>query len=168
MARKLKNPPITIDGLDELRAGVKQVLGIMDDKEVANICLEGAKVIRTAMKRRAKGSIKRAIRAKKARRYPKHKPSAWAAVDRKKAPHAHLVESGHEMVVGRKYETTGGAGKRRARRMITAGRVVGRVPPHPFMVPAIQQTKSQVKAVLTKGFSRGLESVKRRRTVKKK
>lgn len=158
MARKPKTPPITLDGMDELRAAVKQVLGAMGDKEVANICLEGAKVIRTAMKRKAPrgptGHLKKAIRAKKAKRYQRHNPSAWAAVDRKRAPHAHLVENGHRLVKG------GKLGK--------GGRVVGNVPARPFVRSAVVETKGKVRAVLVKGFSRGLAAVRRKRTVKTK
>jgi HK97 gp10 family phage protein len=143
--------------MDELRAAINDVMGAMDDKEVANIMLEGAKVVKTAIKRGAPrgptGNLKKAVKAKKAKRWQKHRPSAWAAVDRKKAPHAHLVENGHAVVMGGKL----GEG----------GRVVGHVPANPFVRRAAESTRSQVRAVVVKGLANGLKYIKKRRARRK-
>lgn len=151
MARPRK-PPITCSGLDELRAAVKQVMGAMSDKELQPIMLEGAKVIRTAVKRKVRrgptGRLKRAVKAKRSK-LRKHNPSAFCAIDRKKAPHAHLVEDGHLLVLGGKL----GEG----------GVVVGQVPPHPFFRTGVMESQAQAKAVVVKGMARGLEAVKRKR-----
>jgi len=63
--------------------------------------------------------------------------------EKHKAPHAHLVEFGHRIVVGgtvaRKDGSLKGGGKNRG-----AGRVVGFVPPRPFLRPAFQQNKENM------------------------
>lgn len=59
------------------------------------------------------------------------------------APHAHLVEYGHRQVAG------GRVGK--------GGRVIGSVPPHPFMRPAVDATKDIVQRKVEVGIRRFVE-----------
>lgn len=62
----------------------------------------------------------------------KDDPSVVVGVDRKKAPHAHLVEFGHANWTG---------GRRRKGTGKKAGR---RVPPHPYMRPAGDSAKGRI------------------------
>lgn len=55
------------------------------------------------------------------------------------APHAHLVESGHRLTVGKN------------------GRVVGHVPPHPFFEPAIEAVKARLPQIV--GEAAGVPTV---------
>lgn len=68
-------------------------------------------------------------------------------------PHAHLVEFGHRMVVGGTVPRIGvKAGKTpRARnpKNTGKGRVVGQVPPHPFVRPAEDANKASVLATVS-------------------
>jgi len=151
MPPRSRKPPITITGLDELKAAFKQLMGSMSDKELQPIMVEGAKVIKTAVKRRAKkltGRLKKAVKAKKSRRKKQHSPSAFCAIDRKIAPHSHLVEDGHALVVN--------------------GQVVGNVPAQPFFGPGVRESMGQAEAVVIKGMARGIDAVKRKRGGRKK
>jgi HK97 gp10 family phage protein len=62
----------------------------------------------------------------------KNDPSVIVGVDRKKAPHAHLVEFGH-------VNWTGGR-----RRKMTGHKGGKRVPPHPYMRPAGDSAKGRM------------------------
>lgn len=62
----------------------------------------------------------------------KDDPSVVVGVDRKKAPHAHLVEFGHVNWTG---------GRRRNMKGQKAGK---RVPPHPYMRPAGDSAKGRM------------------------
>lgn len=152
MAKTVKvrgRPAITLTGTEDLENAFKSIIGAMDPKKVAKVLLEGAKVIRDDAKRRVKNGpsrkLKKAIRAKVSRRLRKTNPSAFAAVDRKKAPHAALVEFGHALVLGGK--------------LGDGGTLVGQVPAHPFMGPAAKATKNQVAAVVKVGLARGIQAV---------
>jgi HK97 gp10 family phage protein len=62
----------------------------------------------------------------------KNDPSVVVGVDRKKAPHAHLVEFGHVNWIG---------GKRKNQKGHKAGK---RVPAHPYMRPAGEAAKGRL------------------------
>lgn len=68
-------------------------------------------------------------------------PSVIAGVDLKKAPHAHLVEFGHEQWVG--------GSKRKGK-----GRKVGFTRAYPFMRPAIAAARSRVAAIIEAAMRR--------------
>lgn len=148
---RARKPPIKLTGMDSFLAGYRKAAGVVSDKEVAGIMLAGARVIAKAVRRRAPkgptGNLKKGVRAKKFRRFKVHQPAAWAGTIHKLAPHAHLVEYGHRLVRG--------------------GQEVGFVRGHPFFRPAVQETRDQVKAVVTKGLARGLQSIKAKRRPKK-
>lgn len=144
MSRTVKirgRPAITVTGTEDVINAVKALMGAMDPKNVAKVLLEGARVIRSEAKRRAprlNGLLKSAFKAKISKKNRKTSPSAWAAVDRKKAPHAHLVEFGTEHSA-----------------------------PHPYLRPAVEGTKDQVATVIKVGLARGVESVVRKRRRRK-
>jgi HK97 gp10 family phage protein len=73
-----------------------------------------------------------------------------------KKPHdpskiAHLIEEGHRIVVGGKAARIGKASKK-----TETGRVVGQVPPHPFLRPAVEANKSQVISAMRSKVQAGL------------
>lgn len=69
-----------------------------DNKYIENILLKGSGIIAAAARRNAPlgptGNLKRGMVAKVFSRNPAFKPAAFAAVDFRIAPHAHLVEYG--------------------------------------------------------------------------
>lgn len=75
------------------------------------------------------------------------------------APHAHLVEFGHRMVVGGTVERLKGGligiSKRTGRR--GGGLVVGQVAAKPFMRPAFDSTKGQAMAIAERALRIGVE-----------
>ena len=75
------------------------------------------------------------------------------------APHAHLVEFGHRMVVGGTVERLRGGttplSKQTGKR--GGGRVVGFVKAKPFMRPAFDSTKGQVMAIAERALRIGVE-----------
>jgi HK97 gp10 family phage protein len=93
-----------------------------------------------AEKKRGYVHLKQAFRTVLLRRYGNDPAPAIAAVDRKKAPHAHLVEFG----TGERIATKGDPSRR--------GRGFGVMPARPFLRPAWQQTKRAVLAYIVTGF----------------
>ena len=92
----------TVEGLESLNKTLKKIgseqKGVFKKKALREIMYEGAETIAAEVKRRAPrgptGNLKRSIRAKKFDILPFHGPAAFAAIDRKIAPHAHLIEFG--------------------------------------------------------------------------
>lgn len=74
------------------------------------------------------------------------------------APHGHLVERGHLLVKGT--VTAIGRGRRRVVLKDTR-RVIGHVPGYPFLRPAWEQTKEQVRAGIAKGIAAEIQRVAR-------
>lgn len=119
-------PTFQIEGLQEAIRAVHSIRSALEAKDVENVLLKGARLIQQDMRRRVKvktGRLKRAIRVKKAKRRGRWNPSAFAAVDRKKAPHAHLVENG-----------------------------TSRAPAHPFARPAAEAMQEPVAREVTEGL----------------
>ena len=83
---------------------------------------DGAKFLKLQVKKNAPvvtGNIKRSIVAKKFKKQGLYEPGAFVAIDRKIAPHAHLLEYGTEA------------------RYDAAGAYRGQMPAKPFFRPAI-------------------------------
>lgn len=112
---------VRLDGLRELEARVQELRDSLDPDKVEPILLEGARIIANRMREKAPvgptGSLRASIVARQLKRLGKGPAPAVAAVDRKIAPHAHLVEYGHKTPEG------------------------GRVPAHPFFRPAVDETE---------------------------
>ncbi len=131
---------VDIQGMDEINKTIQRLAKSLKPDDVEPVLLKGAKIIATEAKSRAKrgptGNLKKAIRTKKLKRlgFGNQPAAVIAAVDRKKAPHAHLVEFGHALVRN--------------------GRVIGHVPAYPFWRPAVDakagEAMSQVERDLTK------------------
>lgn len=88
---------VEIEGLEEVARRIKSVLSPLEGPDVTAVLLRGAKIIRDEARRRAPvytGTLKRSIKARRGKRRAKYYATAYAAADRKIAPHAHLVEYG--------------------------------------------------------------------------
>lgn len=141
---------VEIQGLDDLNRALMNVVNKLNPDKVEPVLFNGAKIITQAAKAKAPqssdlnpdgptGRLKKAIRTKKLRRYGNKPAPAISAVDRKKAPHAHLVEYG----TGPRY------GKKGTKAYI--GKYFGVMPSKPFMRPAVDEKKTDViRYVVTK------------------
>lgn len=113
---------VKLQGLKELQEKVQQVRSALPPEEVEPILLEGAEIIADRIREKAPvgktGNLKKAVVASTLKRLGTGPAPAVAAVDRKVAPHAHLVEYGHKTPNG------------------------GRVPAHPYFRPAVDETES--------------------------
>lgn len=143
-----------LEGMKDVVESVQAYMTALEPKEIEGVLLVGARIIRDKAKKLVRVKTKRlrkAIRAKVGRRRGKTHATAFAAVDRKKAPHAHLIEFGHALVKD--------------------GKTIGTVPAYPFLGPAVEQTHKQVAATVRKGLAKGLDAVRKkrkaRRTIKK-
>lgn len=128
-----------IEGLQELTKTIQDLSKSLDPDKSEPVILKGAKVIGAEVRGRAPkgptGNLKKSVKVKTLKRFSSKQPApAIVAIDRKKAPHAHLVEYGHALVRG--------------------GKVIGHVPAHPFFRPGIDakagEALKQIEAGLTK------------------
>lgn len=91
-------PDMNLEGIDALNKQLKKLAQSMEPEEVEPMLLEGAQAIAEDARDRAPlgptGNLKRSLTAKLLKRTGNMPPVAVAAVDRKIAPHAHLVEFG--------------------------------------------------------------------------
>ncbi len=130
---------IDVKGLEELRRRVGSILTVLDGRDVENVLVGGARVILAEARRRAPrgptGNLIRSIKAKKGRRRGRLFSIAFCAVDRKIAPHAHLVEYG-----------TGPRYQKRPKKY------VGEMPAKPFFRPAVEATKAEVALKVNRGI----------------
>lgn len=127
---------IDVQGVKEAEKKIKSILSSMDSKDVENVMLQGARVIRGNTRKRATGSVKKAIRAKKGKQRGNMYRSAFAAVDRKKAPHAHLVNAG----TGPRYHRS--------------GKYTGVMPAKPFWQPGVQESIGAVEKIVNEGLAK--------------
>jgi hypothetical protein len=77
-------------------------------------------------------------------------PSVIMGVDLTKAPHAHLVEFGHAQVSGGSLRV----GKKKTKKV--KGSVVGYVPPHPFIRPAVAACRGMIVKIIESALKRML------------
>lgn len=135
---------IDVEGLEVLSKRIKSIFSTLESRDVENVLFEGAKIIRAEAKKRAPvgptGNLKRSIRASRGKRRAKLFATAFSAIDRKRGPHGHLVESG----TGPRYKKK-------------TGQYVGRMTPAPFFVPAVDATRAQVASVVNQGIARLIE-----------
>lgn len=123
---QLKND-LKIEGFDELEKELKKLAEKVNYNESEQIVYQAAETIITpTIQSNApvgpSGNLKDAIVTKKMPRSTT--PVAISAIDRKKAPHAHLVENGS----GPRYDDD--------------GRYLGEMPPNPFFRKSVDQSMS--------------------------
>ena len=139
---------ISVEGIAELQAEMRK-LGEADPAEkVEPLLMEGAKTIRDTAKLAAPvgptGNLKKSLVAKFLPAVTFNGPrAAGAGFDRKKAPHAWLVEFGSPMRIAKK-------GKH-------PGRSSGPMPANPIMRNAWDSTKDWVLSVIVHGLQKLVE-----------
>lgn len=126
---------VKLDGMDELMKQFQDLQKAVHPDKVEPITLKAARDIAREIRLWAPqgptGNLRKAIRAKQLKRFGMNPAPAIAAVDRKRAPHAHLVEYGHALVRG--------------------GKTIGHVPANPFFRGAVSASQEPVlKEVIQK------------------
>ncbi len=125
-----------LEGLNELQKTVQAMQGknAFPPGDVESLLLEGAVIIADRVRQKAPlgptGRLKKSIVAKSLRRLTGDFRPAIAAVDRKIAPHAWLVENGHL--------TTGGK----------------HVAAHPYFRPGVDESERQAADHVLEGFEK--------------
>lgn len=134
---------VKLEGAEELKKQFQALAKSVHPDKVEPVLMKGArklvKAIRDKAPRGPTGNLKKSIRAKKLERIGFNPASAIAAVDRKRAPHASLVEYGHALVRN--------------------GKVIGHVPPHPFFRPAVDENHDRILAEVTGEIKKMVEGV---------
>lgn len=103
-------PTVSFKGVPELEKQFKKLSNRLDPDEVGPIFVRSAKIITDeakvqasmAMKKRS-GRIQRSIKVKKWKTVGDYRTVVLAAVDRKVAPHAHLLEYGTQRAAARPF-----------------------------------------------------------------
>lgn len=112
-------PTTKVEGMERLSRKLDELARSVDPEHIEPILLDGARVIAEDAREKAPlgptGNLKRSLTAKLMKRTGHLPPVAIAAVDRKIAPHAHLVEFG-----------------------------TSHAPAHPFFRPAVDESAERV------------------------
>ncbi len=145
---------LTIEGLAELEEDVRRMAKSVNADNVEPLLAEGARMIRDRARELAPvklGVLRRAVIYKKLSRRGANRPAPYlVGVDRKKAPHAFIVEHGSP---GRfKKQSKGKASFRRR-----LGASSGPMPARPFLRPAWDELKDDAYTVVRDGIKREIE-----------
>lgn len=129
---------VRIEGMDEVQKAMQQAARRMEHQNIEPILRNGAEVMaqaaRSAVPRGPTGNLASAIIVK--RQGNDDPPVYLAAVDRRRAPHAHLVEFG----TGPRYHAT-------------TGKYVGHMPPQPFWRPSWDSVRGIIEGMLRNGIA---------------
>ncbi len=121
---------LEIKGNEEFAKTLLALAKALPNDKVEPVMMEGAKVIRDAVKAKAPlgptGHLKKAVKAKQLKQISNYPRSAAAAVDRKVAPHAYIIEYGTKP------------------RHQKSGRYTGSGPARPFFRPAVDANREPV------------------------
>jgi len=155
---------IEVKGFTEVMKTLEGLQTILDEREMEDIMLAGARGMATKIRQEAPvgptKNLKRAIKAKKFRKKYKGEPAAYVTPDHKIARHAHLVERG--TVLPRKPKKSigmrrpvgeGGAdhlGAQVAGGFIWFGQEVEPMPADPFWTRGINGSADKVSNNITK------------------
>lgn len=128
---------IEIQGKEEFEKTLLALAKALPNDKVEPVMLEGAKVVAATAKAKAPkgptGNLKKGVKAKLLRQVSNYPRSAAAAVDRKIAPHAYIIEYGTKP------------------RYQKSGRYTGSGPARPFFRPAVDTNKGRIQEeVITK------------------
>lgn len=114
------NKNLKIEGMEDLHKSLQKLAKKVDNKETTETVYNAANtIVKPAVQSNASGAIKDAVLAKKMPVSDTFPAMAITAIDRKKAPHAHLFEMGS----GPRYHSN--------------GKYVGEMPPRPFFRPGV-------------------------------
>lgn len=150
---------IRIQGEEDFHKKITELIKSVRPDKIEPTLMRGAQLISRAARRDAPvrkswgarnrpapGNLKKSVKTKKLRRLFGHPAPAIAALDRKKAPHAHLVHEGTKGETriakrGKKYK----------------GRTFGRMPGDPFLARAWNSKKADVLAYIEKNVKGMIE-----------
>lgn len=116
---------ISVKGFDELYAALKQLPAAAQGTILLDLVMVGCEVVRQAAVAKIHSRTGTLVRKLVVRRLESDRAHAKAAV-RDGARYAHLVEMGHAIVRGGKKSK--------------GGKVIGQVPPYPFLRPAMDES----------------------------
>lgn len=141
---------VRFDGMDELNKTLLEMTKSLDPAKVEPLLKAGAKMIADAARSKAPkgptGNLKKSIKVKQLTRRGNQPTPFIAAVDRKRAAHAHLVE------YGTSGERIGKKGSRKYR-----GKSFGTMPAKPFFRPAIDEKSAAVINHVQSGIKKLIE-----------
>ncbi len=149
---------VTLEGLPEFDSQIDLLIKQLSAEKVEPIVLAGATIIADAARTNAPqgptSNLKKACIAKLLSRIDANPRRAIAAVNRKRAPHAHWIEFGTSRMRIPKKKTVmkGASGK-------FYGRAVGPIPAHPFFRPAWDANKDRVREDIIDELKKLVESV---------
>jgi HK97 gp10 family phage protein len=127
-------PTVSFKGVPDLEKQFMKLFHRLDPDEVQPIFLGSAKIISDEIKQRAPrgptGNLKKACKPKKWKTFGDYRTIVLAVVDRKIAPHAHLVEYGH-----------------------------AKAPAHPFFRPAVDAKTNAARSHFIDGITKLVEGV---------
>ncbi len=133
---------IKVEGIEEAVAALRKVGDALAPQRIQECLLVGAQIIQT----RARQLINIGPGVDSTGTPREHlRDAVIAGVSLKRAPHAHLVELGHVLWK---------LGKRR----LGTGYQVGTVPPHPFLRPALDQSRRDIPILVGDMIKRTLQS----------
>lgn len=149
---------INLKGFAELDRELAKLPIKFQNKVMKKMVREGAKVVQKDAKQKVSvksGTLKKAIIVRAKSKKETRKDIIAAAVSirskgtkrSKAAPHAHLIEYGHQLVKGGKL----GQG----------GKVIGFVAARPFLRPAFDRGKSRVLNTMRRVFAQGIKQYKK-------
>ena len=154
--RELMDFKANIQGMEQLKANSEKIAKEAR-KAASESVMRQAEMVRDAIRERAPqgptGNLKRAAIAKMMPEKGGYPPIAIAGIDRRKAPHAALVEfGGHDVRRPKKSKVLV------SRYGEFFGIEVAPMPARPFFRPAVDETKEKVKENLKNDIKRGIES----------
>lgn len=118
-----------IKGFDEISASITRLSKALPPEQVEPVYRKGASIIAKVIRKNIPigptKNLRKSLRVKKLKRHNSGAAAYIVAIDRKRAPHAHLVEDGHK--VKRKKD----------------GEVVGYSKPHPFFSPGVDASENE-------------------------
>lgn len=136
---------IIIEGQDQIKAALKKFGEKMED-ELQIACHDGAGIVKGHVESNISnlykvktGHLKSAVKVKDMPRYPSYPIVSICAMDKKKAPHAHLGEYGT------------------VPRIRKSGGITGQMPARPYFRPAVEQSRSEVQSLITKRVAQAVE-----------
>lgn len=132
---------VQVQGMGQLQELVKALSKTASPDKIEPELLAGARKMASAIRKRIKkektGKLKKSVKAKKLQRWGNNPAPSIAAIDRKIAPHAHLVEYGHDLVKN--------------------GKVIGRVKAYPFYRPALDEEGPKILRGVTAALQKKVE-----------
>lgn len=147
---------VEVHGLTELNKSFEKLTRSLDADKVEAVTHGGAQIMAAEMERQApEGStrnLKNAIRTVRLRRDGDKPAPSIAGVDRKKAPHAHLVEFGTST---RRVKEKQVLYDKKTGKFF--GKVVGEMPAKPFVRQSLQAKEREVVSHVADGIKRLIE-----------